>query len=166
MKRFLALGTAVLMLTFLVADEASARRGGGGVRVGGGFGGFRAANVGGFRGAGFRAASFGGWRGGGWGIGRAGWSGAGASWAFAGRPGWGVGGWRGAGWRGGGWGWAGRPLLRRAAWNRGWGWGGWGFPLAAAAGFGLYSYASSDCTAWTGYRWVNVCYSNYPYGYW
>src|SRR6266511_3176341 len=58
-----------------------------------------------------------------------------------------------------------RPHRRwRISWRRGWGW-----PLAAAAGLGYYGYSSygsyNDCLAWDGYRYVNVCYSSYPYGY-
>jgi hypothetical protein len=145
MTRFLS-AVGALMLMLAIPDQALARGGhaihAGGMRVAGG--------------------SF--IRGGGWGPGMA----ARPGWGIAARPGW------GAAWRPG-WG---------AAWRPGWGGGygrrgyGWGYPLVAAGiglGFGYYgNYGYSSyyydepydrCLAWNGWRWVNVCYAPYRYGW-
>jgi hypothetical protein len=141
MKCISLFGAALLLIASAGFDEASAQRGRGfgGAGFRGGAMGFRGGvGVGRFGGVGVGVGRFGGV-----GVGRVGW---------VGRPGWGVG--------RPGWGWAGRP-----------GWG-WRYPVAAgiaAAGYyGYYgSYPYSDCLAWNGYRWVDVCYSGYsPYGYW
>jgi hypothetical protein len=158
----------IISLAPMLAEQADAQRfgrGGGGIGrigIGGGVG------------------RIGGWGGG---IGRVGWGGA-----RVGGLGWGG---RGLGWggRGLGWGgrafalgagagvaraawWGGRPGLRRAAWwggNPGWrfrraAW--WGGPLAFGLGVGALSYGSS-CLSWDPYygQYVNVCYSNYGYGW-
>ena len=113
MKKLLLLGASALLFASLVVDEASAQRGmGGGFRGGFAGGGFRAANVGGFRGAGWagRPVGWGGWGGrrvgwGGWGW-RRGW---GWGWPVAAGVGLGVGlataGYYGSCWRWDGWTW-------------------------------------------------------------
>jgi hypothetical protein len=158
-RGFLALAIA-LLIGAVTLDEASAQRGGfgGGFRGGVGIsgGGFRGVGVGGgFRGVGVGTPAF---RTAGIGVGRTG---------FVGRPGFGFVGRPGIigrpgfiGRRG----FIGRPGLRWAGgWRPGWGWGlGWGFPVLA--GLAAASYSTS-CVAWDGFRWVNICYSPYPYGY-
>jgi hypothetical protein len=174
-KRLLAMGAAALVLAFVVSDQASAQRRGGfggfsGVRSGSGFSGMRVGGAGfsgmrvgaagfrGFSGSAIRGTGVGyrgvrvatGARGVGYGVRTAGIRTAAIG---PGRPGWGV---------------AGRPGWGgvRPGWRRGWGGWGWGFPLAAAAiGAGYYGSYSSDCWAWDGYQWVNVCYDPYYYGY-
>jgi hypothetical protein len=184
MKRCLVLVAATLMMAPLVSDGAFARGlGGGGMRGGGGmhFGGGGAFRGGGMGFAGVRGgAGFAGIRGGGFGVRtaavggafrgawRPGWGAVGRpglGWASVARPGWGVA--RASWWRPG-WGVAGRPWWRR---NFAWGGGGWGWGFPLAAGLALGSYAAydydSNCLAWNGFSWVNVCYqSSYDYGYW
>jgi hypothetical protein len=171
MKRFFVVGAAALMLVSLLPDVASAQRGmrgGGGVGAVGIGGGGRGVAVGG---AGFRAANIGGYRGA-VGIGR----GYGIRTAAIGSGAYAV---RGGAWRPG-FGVVGRPGLRVAGWHGGR--RGWGFPIAAgivaAGALGYYGYPSygyssygyssygyssyDDCQAWDGYQWVNTCYYQPP----
>ena len=152
MRKYLLLSAAVALFAFVVVDEASAQRGGGGFRGGMG-GGFRGGMVGGgFRGGmvggGFRGAAFGPGRVGF--VGRPGFVG-GARWA--GRPGWGG---RYAAW-------GGYPYRYGYGWRRGWGW-----PVAAGLGFGLLASSAyyDSCWRYDGWRWVNVCNGPYGYRYW
>lgn len=159
MKRLLLVCVAALALTSVLAVEAYAQRGGrggGAMAIGGGGVGRGVAMGGAGRGIAVggpaRGIGVGGLgRGiavGGVAPGYAIRGGAGRpGLGVAGRPGWGVSAWR--------------PGLRR-----------WGFPVAAgialAGGWGYYNnYPYYDrCLAWDGWRWVNICYQPYPYGYW
>jgi hypothetical protein len=139
MKRLTCvLGAAALISSFVLSDEASARR----VGIGGGVRGVGVGAVG-VRGVGFRGV----------GVGAVGVRTVGIGGGIW-RPGLGVG-WRpGLGWAGGWGGWGG-------------GWGGWGFPIATGIAVSSgWGYPNDSCLAWNGYGWVNVCYRQSPFGYW
>lgn len=149
MRRIAVFFACVVLLIFALADQASARRGGG-FHGGGGFrgGGFRGGGFrgGGFRGAGFRGGGFRGFRGGMGGL-----RGVGGGWR----------GGRGVAWRGGR-GWRGR--------GRGWGYWPWGIAAGLAAAPYYYGSYYNDCpvvrrrvATSSGYRirWVRSC--NYSY---